>query len=191
MNEPTRDRLLAAARACVRTDGARASSRAIAAAAGANLQAITYHFGSKDTLVAAALAEEVRTWVQPALDALGAPGDPATAMLAAVSSLSDAFEAARDRTPALLEAVLHATRTDGSEVARLWSDVRARLTEKITALRDAGAVPEWVDPAGMASLILAVSVGVTVAVAIEPAGPDHHCLAAQFSALLLSAQVRR
>ncbi|MCU1430221.1 MAG: hypothetical protein JWL83_4221 [Actinomycetia bacterium] len=185
----TRTRLLTATRECVRTGGVTgASSRAIAAAAGANLGAITYHFGSKDALVAAALAEEVRAWVQPALDALAAPGDPALAMLDAVRQLSDAFDAARGRSPALLEAIVHAARAETSEVGALWQEVRGRLADQIGELREAKAIPAWVEPNAMASLILAVSVGVTVAVAIEPDGPDHRDLAAQFSTLLLAAR---
>src|SRR5262245_7221419 len=53
-----RDRLVDATRACVRARGvADTSSRLIAETADANLGAITYYFGSKDELVAAALAE--------------------------------------------------------------------------------------------------------------------------------------
>ena len=72
---PPRDRhpgpLLEATQACLRSRGlARTSSRSIADAAGANLGAITYYFGSKEQLVAAALAEELRAWIQPVLELL-------------------------------------------------------------------------------------------------------------------------
>ena len=49
--------------------------------AGANLAAITYHFGSKDDLIAAALAAEIDRLVEPALAALEAKG-PASSRLA-------------------------------------------------------------------------------------------------------------
>jgi AcrR family transcriptional regulator len=184
----TRDRLLTAARDQVRTTGvAGASSRAIATAAGVNLQAITYHFGGKDALVAAALAEEVRGWAEPVIDALAAPGDPAAAMLEAVRLLGNEFDTMRDRAPALLEAVVHAIRTRSVAVAALWDELSGHLARHIGLLRDAGAVPAWVDPDPMASLILSVAAGVTVAIAIDPDGPSHRAIAGQFAALLLSA----
>jgi AcrR family transcriptional regulator len=191
MNESvtsTRERLLHATRQQVRAGGLEAaSSRAITSVAGVNLAAITYHFGSKDALVAAALAEEVRSWAGPVIDVLAAPGDPAAAMLEAVRRLGDEFDAMRDRAPALLEAVVHAIRTESAEVAALWSELRMHLARHISALRDAGAVPPWVDPEPMAALILSVAAGVTVAIAIEPDGPSHRAIAEQFAGLLLAA----
>ena len=56
----TRSRLIEATITSLRTKGvAGLTSREIAGAADVNLQAITYHFGSKDSLVAAALTELV------------------------------------------------------------------------------------------------------------------------------------
>ena len=58
----TAQALLAATRTCVGRKGlATTTSRDITAEAGANLAAITYHFGSKDRLVADALLEELRS----------------------------------------------------------------------------------------------------------------------------------
>jgi AcrR family transcriptional regulator len=187
MND-TATRLLEAARAQVRTGGVgAASSRAITAAAGVNLQAITYHYGGKDALVAAALAAEVRAWAQPVIDALDTPGDPAAAMLDAVARLNTTFDDARELTPALLDAVAHAIRHHTPDVVDLWEQLRSRLARQITGLREAGAVPAWVEPDAMASLILAVAAGVTVAIGIDPDGPDHRAIASQFAALLLAA----
>ena len=56
----TRQRLLDATRRCISAKGlAATTSRDITAEAAANLAAITYHFGSKDELVAEALLEHV------------------------------------------------------------------------------------------------------------------------------------
>ena len=64
----TRQDLLDAARECVRTHGlAGTTSREITTTAGANLAAITYHFGSKDELIAEALFGELERRIQPAL----------------------------------------------------------------------------------------------------------------------------
>src|ERR1700736_6419164 len=89
----TRERLVEAARVCVRDAGlAGATSREITRVAGANLAAITYHFGSKDALVAAALFDELERRVGPALRALEAPGAPTERMLAAIQELAAEFE---------------------------------------------------------------------------------------------------
>ena len=74
-----------------------ATSREITAAAGANLAAITYHFGSKDELLAEALFGELERRVAPALAAFGDDPDPdgggATGqMLRAVQLLLEEFE---------------------------------------------------------------------------------------------------
>ncbi len=71
--------LLDATRRCVRHQGlARTTSRDITTEAEANLAAITYHFGSKDELVAEALLAGLREWLDPALAALADADDPAT-----------------------------------------------------------------------------------------------------------------
>ena len=103
----TATRLVEATRACIAEGGIpAATSREIAAAAGTNLQAITYHFGFKDRLVARALVETVREWVGPALDVMREPGDPATQMLAGAQALTAHFEQRRAQAPVLLEALV-------------------------------------------------------------------------------------
>src|SRR5438270_2977098 len=105
----TRARLLASTRRCIATRGlAATTSRDITAGAGANLAAITYHFGSKDRLVAAALLEELRAWLSPALEVLAGDGDPAARALAAIETLVRDFERRREEAPAYLEALVHA-----------------------------------------------------------------------------------
>jgi AcrR family transcriptional regulator len=186
----TRERLVEAAQGCLRTRGlARTSSRAIADRAGANLAAITYHFGSKDQLVAVALAAELHDWMQPVLTLLGEPRDPATRLLDAVTALNTTFEEQRDRVPGLLEVFVHAARAADREnpVTAIWTNLRTQLAEVIAELRSSGAVPEWVGPDAMAALIVAVAAGTVVSVTVEPAGVSHRDIAAQFAALLLAA----
>jgi AcrR family transcriptional regulator len=185
----TRDRLLAAARTCLREHGREpASSRAVAEAAGANLAAITYHFGSKEQLLTEALAAELADWTEPALRALTGPGDASARLLGAVAILDATFEDARDRVPALLEVFVHAShRSDGRDLlGQTWVALRVRLAEVITELRAAGAAPAWVDADAMASLILAVVAGTVVASAVD-VGTDHRAIGAQFASLLLAA----
>lgn len=180
-----------ATQGCLRTRGvAETSSRAITDLAGANLAAITYHFGSKEHLVAVALAAELHAWTQPVLELLDQPGDPATRLLGAVSALSATFDAQRERLPGLLEVFVHAARDDdpANPVTATWTDLRGRLTSVIDELRTSGAVPTWVAPEAMSSLILAVAAGTAVSVTVDPGGVDHRDIASQFASLLLAAR---
>jgi AcrR family transcriptional regulator len=186
----TRDDLLRATRACVRDKGlAATTSRDITRAAGANLAAITYHFGSKDDLVAAALFEEIERRVRPALDLLSADGEPTELMLRAVQELLAEFDRSRRDTLVYFEALLLATRDAGYRRSALgvYRSISTRLAEVITELMGAGVVPAWVEPEAMASLILSVANGIALQTRLDPRGPDHTAMAGQFASLLLSA----
>jgi AcrR family transcriptional regulator len=185
----TSTRLLEATRSCIAEHGiAGATSREITAAAGANLQAITYHFGSKDRLVAQALVETVREWVRPALAVMAEPGDPAARMLAAVQALTSHFERRRAEAPALLEALVTAPRIPElrTAVLDLWNDLRAELAGHISALKADGHLPGWVDPTAMATLLIAVANGLVLQVTVDRAGTAMPELAGQFAGLLLA-----
>jgi AcrR family transcriptional regulator len=187
----TRDRLVVAARECLRTRGAaRTSSRAITELAGANLASITYYFGSKDALVAVALAQELDEWLRPVLDRLAGDGDPALRLLAAIEALNEIFEAQRDRMPALLEVFVQAARegTGDGVASQTWADFRDRLAAVIEELRASGVVPPWVEPESMATLILVVATGTAVGVTIAPETVHHRAVASQFAGLLLAAR---
>jgi AcrR family transcriptional regulator len=186
-----RDRLVEAARTCVRTHGvADASSRLIADTAGVNLAAITYYFGSKDELVAAALAEELREWTQPAFERLSAPDDAAQRLLGTVEILVTAFDEQRERVPGLLEVFVHTARDRDprSPIVAVWAEVRARLAGVIDELQARSVIAEWVDAQAMAALIVAVVAGTVVNETVDPAGPGHRAVATQFAALLLHAR---
>jgi AcrR family transcriptional regulator len=187
----TPERLVAAARECLRTWGAaRTSSRAITDLAGANLASITYYFGSKDALVAAALAQELDDWLRPVLDRLAEPGDPALRLVAAIDALQAIFEAQHERVAALLEVFVQAARDGGDDdvVARTWADFRDRLATVIAELRERDVVPPWVEPESMASLILVVAAGTAVGVTVAPDTVSHRAVASQFAGLLLAAR---
>ena len=185
---------MAATQGCLRSGGvARTSSRAIADRAGANLGAITYYFGSKEQLVAVALAAELHEWTQPVLDLLAAQGEPATRLLRAVNALTATFEEQRDRVPGLLEVFVHSSRATDREnpLAAIWHELRTRLVAVIAELQASGAIPQWVEPDAMAALILAVAAGTVVSVTVEPDGMSHRDIATQFATLLLAAETTR
>lgn len=186
-----RERLLRAARQCVRDRGLTGtSSRAITDAAGVNLGAITYYFGSKDDLVGAALADELRDWLQPALDQLVADGDPVHRLLGTVATLNATFESERARVPALLDVFVHAARDTATRgpVVAIWNEVTTQLSAVIAELRSRDAVPGWVEPDAMAALIVAVVAGTVVNEAVDRAGVGHRDVAAQFASLLVNAR---
>jgi AcrR family transcriptional regulator len=186
-----RERLIHATRTCLRDRGvADTSSRLIAQTAGENLGAITYYFGSKDELVATALAHELSAWIQPVLDAIAKPGDPATRLVDAIGALNDAFETQRARVPALLDVFVQAARDRDARapISAIWNGVHTQLAGVISELHASHVIARWVDPDGMASLIVAVVAGTVVHEAITTGGTQHRQIAAQFAGLLLGAR---
>lgn len=176
---------------CLRRNGLRGTtSRAIAAAAGVNLGAITYHFGSKDELVAKALLRAIHGWVEPALAILRRDMDPVARMLSAIDQLRSTFESASDMLPVYLEALVAAPRHDTLRrgVDELMGEVRGFLAAQTAELRDAGFLPDWVDPEAMAALFVATADGLGLHAVLSPGGVDAELVASQAIQLLLAAR---
>lgn len=195
MNErqdATRARLLEATLGVLATHGvARATSREIAAAAGVNLQAITYHFGSKDELVAQALVHAVRSWIEPARTALaGVADDPLMHLFGALAALQQALEQAREHFPAYLEALAAAPRNEAVrvQILGLLGELRGALAVSIGELRDAGYLAAWVDPESMAALIVAAGDGFVLHSTLDPQGHSPERTMLQVIQLLLAAR---
>jgi AcrR family transcriptional regulator len=168
------------------------SSREIARASGVNLAGITYHFGSKDELVAQALLQAIRGWLEPALSALRQDAPPPLRMIGAVQALQSAFEGAQDLLPVYLEALVHAARTDALRqgVQEMFGELRGFLTAQIVELKTTGFLPAWVDPEAMATLLVATGDGLALHAAIQPNAVHHQAVAAQAMQLLLSARTQ-
>ena len=187
----TERRLLEATRGCLGRLGLHGTtSRAIAAAAGVNLGAITYHFGSKDELVARSLLDAIKGWVSPALDILRRDMDPAERLLAAVTALRTTFEEAREALPVYLEALVAAPRHDSLRrgAAELLGEVRGFLSAQLGELQALGYIPAWVQPDAMASLLVSTADGIALHSLLEPEAIDANALAAQAVQLLLAAR---
>jgi AcrR family transcriptional regulator len=187
----TESRLLAGATECLRRYGLQGTtSRAIAAAAGANLGAITYHFGSKDELVAQALLETVRGWLAPAMAILKRDMDPAERLVAAVAELQRTFTEARDMLPVYLDALVSASRNDTLKrgVEELFGEVRRFLSAQLREQRVAGTLPPWVDPDAFAMLLVATADGIGLHAALEPDAVQPDALASQAVQLLLASR---
>src|SRR3954467_10451517 len=96
MGQPSsRDQLLAGAIECLQTKGyARTTARDIAAASGANLASIGYHFGSKEGLLTEAIARIDAEWTERIIAAsLANPGAPPLERMArSWVAMLDSFE---------------------------------------------------------------------------------------------------
>lgn len=115
----SRDQLLVAARRCIATSGlAGATSRQITASAGANLASITYHFASKDELIAEALFSELERRIRPALACFDQPGDPTMQLVQSMQQLLTEFERSKADAPVYLEALLLATADTTADTTR-------------------------------------------------------------------------
>jgi AcrR family transcriptional regulator len=187
----TQARLLAAALEVVTASGVAATtSRQIASAAGTNLQAITYHFGSKDELVAQALVGAVRQWVQPALTTLrDLATDPAGHLVQAAFGLRSVLTDALPRVPAYIEALALVPRSEQfrDQIRALLAELRGVLAAALRELKNAGAIADWVDPESMAALVIAAADGAAIHLAIDPGGLDVDDLLDQAVELLLAA----
>lgn len=186
----TRNALLVAARSCIRQEGlAGATSRAITAEAGVNLGAITYHFDSKDRLIADALLDGLRMWLTPTLEVLTGPGDPVARTLSAVQTLTATFEELRSDAPMYLEALVQSRRMPlvRAGLLDLWSELRRLLADQMIVMQRNGQLVAWVDPEAMAALLIAVANGLVLQVTIDPGGTRLEAMAAQFANLLLAA----
>ncbi len=190
MNE-TRESLLVAARTCIGRKGlAATTSRDIASEAGANLAAITYHFGSKDKLVASALLDELRSWLTPTLEVLGGDGDPSIRTMLAIQSLMTTFQDHESAAPTYVQAVAQAPMLPSLQegLIELWVELRELLAADIEAMQDRGELPSWIEPITMAAVLVAVANGLVLHVSVEPEGPRLSDMASQFGVLLLAVR---
>lgn len=168
-----------------------ATSRAVTETAGANLGAITYHFGSKDALVDEALIGAIDSLVAPALEILADDSiDPAVGFLQAIKALQQSLDGQSQLAPAYLEALLHSRRSPALAAAArsTLGRVRVTLAERMAQQVEDGFLPGWVEPEVMAGLLLAVAQGVVLQTIVEPDGPTHKAMTGQFAHILLAAR---
>lgn len=166
-----------------------ATAREIAGRASVNLASIPYHFGSKDALLAEALVAETRDLVAPVLELLLSDRPASERATEAVGLLSELFEQSRSRIPIYLAALAASPHSPqvAAGLSSLWSELRTALADDIARQTRARTLPGWVEPEAMAALILSLVNGVVISSAVDPEGPDHRVVAAQFLSLLLAA----
>jgi len=186
----TRQRLLDATVAALRARGTPGlTSREIAGIAGVNLQAITYHFGSKDALVAEALTGLVRDRIAPIRAALETKGELPDRLFNALETITQVFNAARPDLVAYAS-VVEASSTNptlAQALENLHAELADYLATLITDLQRDGLIQDWVQPHAMAALLIAIGDG--VAMHSHYGEPDVEGVLGQVAMLLLSAGV--
>jgi AcrR family transcriptional regulator len=186
-----RDRLVEAAGTLIAEGGvAAATSRAITDRAGENLGSITYYFGSKDDLVSAALVRQARSVLQPVMDDLAGDGDPGARLAAAVARLTAIATQQDDQLAAYVQCLAQCAHDASlaAEVRDLWAEIRGHLAAQIADQREAGGLPDWVEPEAAAALIVSLATGVAAGAAVDPEGTDPAAIGRQFAHLLLAAR---
>jgi AcrR family transcriptional regulator len=188
-----REQLLDGAIECLRTKGyARTTARDIAAASGANLASIGYHFGSKEKLLNEAITRSGEEWAQR-LGEVGVEGaSPLEQMGASWIAMRGAFEEKRPTLTGFIEAVGQAAWSEDlrRDMAAHYARVRATIADTVRASLGEHAEEYGADPEVVASFLLAVCDGLVLQWLLDPeATPTGEELTAALGgALALSLQ---
>jgi AcrR family transcriptional regulator len=168
-----REDLIEGAIRCLQANGyAGTSARDIAAASGASLASIGYHFGSKDALLAKAMLRSFGEWVRRvgeitlASEDASPPQRVATALAAALES----FEAQQPLLGAFVEAMAQARRSDElrEQMAALYREGRRAVAEIVRASLGEHAPRLRADPEVVASLVIATIDGFALQWLLDP-----------------------
>ncbi|OLT43983.1 TetR family transcriptional regulator [Saccharomonospora sp. CUA-673] len=173
-----RDALLAGAKRCLAEKGyGRATARDVAAAAGANLGSIGYHFGSKDRLLSLAAIELTSEWGDAIESAarVAVVGSPVERLAALVAELARGVPGARDLQAAGLQVLAHAERDEElrPQVAEALTTARCQLAAVVLG-RDEVA-PGSSEERGVGFLAYAIVAGLVAQALLDPdtiADPD-------------------
>jgi AcrR family transcriptional regulator len=165
--QSSREQLLAGAIECLQTKGyARTTVRDIAAASGANLASIGYHFGSKEGLLNAAIIAMYEEWTRRIGEAAFATPDapPLERVTSSWAAMFAAFEEQRPLLVAFVESMAQAERSDDlrAQMAKHLDESRATVGEMVAASLGPGAKDAGVDPKVVASFLIAIFDGLAI-----------------------------
>jgi AcrR family transcriptional regulator len=188
-----REQLLSGALTCLHEKGyARTTARDIAAASGANLASIGYHFGSKENLMNEAVALTCEEWTE----AIGAAtfSEPDVPPLERVArswqAMIGAFEERRNELVSFVEAMAQAERSDElrERMAALYRRLRDAVAEMVrTSLGDQAEL-SGADARVVASYLIAVCDGLVLQWLLDPEDtPDADQLIGALGAALAQA----
>jgi AcrR family transcriptional regulator len=171
--QSSREQLLTGAIECLQEKGyARTTARDIAAASGANLASIGYHFGSKEGLLNAAIIRMFEEWTQRIGDAAFANPDapPLERMARSWVAMLDSFEENRPMLVAFVEAMAQAERSDELRIqmAAHLRDSRETVAEMVRTSLGDEAAELGVNPLVVSSFLMAVSDGFVLQWLLSP-----------------------
>jgi AcrR family transcriptional regulator len=173
---PTREALIEGAIECLRERGfARTTARDVVAAAGVNLGAIGYHFGSMDALLAEAVATVFRRWLSRIQSSVTLDDETSfeDLLLQVCTEAAKVFKKDRGLAAAFLEGIAQAERSPA--LRRQMNADYQRLREEISTLLLAalGARLPESERARIASAFMAIDVGMMAQALLDPKSVLH------------------
>jgi AcrR family transcriptional regulator len=168
-----REQLVKGAMKCLRTKGyARTTARDIAAASGANLASIGYHFGSKEALLNEAMIElfERRNWSVGDATRSADGATPLERLRAFFTASAAVFSAPRPLFIAFVEAIAQAGHSDElrEQLAVQYSDMRRGAGELVRRILGESADRLTGDPEVLGAFILALLDGLVLQWLLDP-----------------------
>jgi AcrR family transcriptional regulator len=188
----TKTALLDAAKQLVGERGyAGASVRDLAAAAGANVAAVNYHFGSREKLLNQAVLEQFLEWSDRVAEVEVDPdAEPLSQLAARARQMIDGLPAAQPAFVVFLEALLQATRSPElrGQLREHYAEQRERAMRSIAASTSGRDLPVRFKEV-LASYVLAVVDGLQLQALLDPdAIPSGEELAVLYEGLAASAR---
>jgi AcrR family transcriptional regulator len=191
-SEDTKAALLEAAKQLVGQRGyAGTSVRDLAAAAGANLAAVNYHFGSRENLLNQAVLEHFLEWGDRVGEADVDPdAEPLAQLAARARPMVDGLATAQPAFNVVLEALLQARRSPElrRQLAEHYAEQRRRAARSIADSKHGAELPPRVREI-VASYMIAVADGLQVQALLDTdAIPTGDELAALYEGLATAAR---
>ena len=174
MAQPShRDQLLKGAIKCLQTKGyAHTTARDIAAASGANLASIGYHFGSKEALLNEAMIRLFtrRNWRVGESTFAEEDATPLERLRATFIAAGEVFQAPRLLFVSFVEAIAQAGRSEEvrEQLAAHYRDARRATADSVRAMFGPAAERLGGDPDVMASLVMGLFDGLVLQWLLEP-----------------------
>jgi|SRR5438552_5333193 len=174
MAQPShRDQLVKGAIKCLQSKGyAHTTARDIAAASGANLASIGYHFGSKEALLNEAMIQlfNRRNWKVGGSAFADEDATPLERLRALFVAAGKVLEAPRPLFVSFVEAIAQAGRSEDvrQQLAAHYRDARRATAEAIRAMFGPAAERLDGEPEVMAVLLLALFDGLVLQWLLEP-----------------------
>lgn len=172
----TRDALVEGAIECLRERGfARTTAREVVAAAGVNLGAIGYHFGSMEALLAEAVASVFRRWLFRIQSSVTLDDETTfeELLLQVCREAAKVFRKDRGLAAAFLEGIAQAERSPA--LRKQMNEDYQRLRSMIAELLQAALGDRFPadDRAGVASVFMAIDVGLMAQALLDPKAVQH------------------